>query len=136
MGKGIKNPYVKTPDIGITPIAVEGDSITLDGESYQITLNQALITDVPARLGLLFNDLVQKHKSILLRNGIGFFRTDQQQPTGDIERSRLVTPSGSLYVFVSSGDTETEIFKRLGHTLVQANDADLLKSHKITLKIL
>jgi len=99
-------------------------------------LQYAFVGDIPDRLGKLFLALMKKHRSILLRNGIGFFTPEQTHPQGDIQNSKLVTPSGTLYVFVVTGDTETDILKRLGHTLVQANDRDLLTQHKITLKLL
>lgn len=136
MVNGIRNPYETPQPVEVVIAATENDSVTLDCGECQVTLHYAFMEDIPARLGKVFLDLMQKHRSILLRNGIGFFTPEQTHPPGDMQNSKLVTPSGTLYVFVVTGDTETEILKRLGHTLVQANDRDLLLQHRITLKVI
>lgn len=149
MPTGIKNPFAKPRKnfksaTGKDPLNTEfvakkkGD-IRLDGESYVIVLKEAILDDIPERLGFLFDAIQKQYRTELeTQHGIAL---SPKRPTSDgwnayrrlsATHVALPTPKGSLFICADEED-EDEAFRRMGRALQNLPVASILQQQNIQL---
>lgn len=140
---GIFNPYEKqtktkkknflSPMDPTTPLDTEqpppaNNSIRLDGDSYVLQFNNAVLDDINNRLELLLKDVVKEHADALEDAGVAFI-AKPLQPELTPGQLQLETSTGYIVVYAGEGGKEVDCFRRLAYALYLLPIKDLLVKH-------
>jgi hypothetical protein len=128
---GIHNPFKPpTPKTVDTPAT----ALTLDGDSYTLTLENTTMDTVPERLFSLLYEVSALYSSHLKTYGIYAVKNKEQLPSPQ-DRLTLRTKHGFISVYCTTMK-EDEIFRRIGHALSQLpikSLGPLLKKQGVTI---